>query len=426
MKKINKNLLPQSIKNIKHYLVSIFYSLYFGRPSNKVTVIGVTGTDGKTTTSNMIYEILKGAGKKVGLITTINAKIGKKEFPTGFHVTTPSPKMLQKFLKDMVDEGLEYVVSETTSHALDQHRVGGIRYAAAVYTNITHEHLDYHGTYDNYLRTKAKLMNLVRPKGFIVINRDDISYEKLYKFAKRTPFKTIRYGFKSDSDLFAKDVNGDRKVNQFEVTYGKEKFDVRLKLLGGYNIYNALAAIATTSELGISTRNIVNALEGMQALEGRWEIMQERPYKIIVDFAHTPNALEKVLTLARKQIDNYHNVIVVFGSAGMRDVEKRPLMGDAAGRLADRVILTAEDPRGESIAEINRQIATGIRKHDKRVNKDYFSIPDRKKAIQKALELARPGDLVIITGKGHEKSMNLDGKTELPWSDQEVVKKLIK
>lgn len=421
-----KKLIPQNLRNYKHFLTSVYYNLAYGRPSAKLKVIGVTGTDGKTTTSNMIYEILNQAGKKAGLISTINAKFAGKEYPTGFHVTTPSPKLLQQFLKEMVDNEIEYVVLETTSHALDQHRVGGIKYDVAVYTNITHEHLDYHKTYDNYLQTKAKLMSLLKPDGVAVINRDDSSYNKLYEIAKTQTNKVIRYGFSEGVEVFAKDYNGDRKINHFMVNAKSgEKFDIRLRLLGGYNAYNALAAISATLNLGVNPKSIVKALEKMQSLEGRWEVMQERPFKVIVDFAHTPNALEKALTLARNQTDQEHDVIVVFGTAGERDRGKRPLMGEVAAKLANKVILTAEDPRTESVENINKEIMQGFKGYEMKVNRDFFSIPDRGVAIQKALEIARPGDLIVITGKGHEKSMNLDGKSEIPWSDQEVVKTLL-
>lgn len=421
------NLIPQRIKNIKHFFFSIFYNIYFGAPSRQLKVIGVTGTDGKTTTANMIYEILSNAGKKVGLITTINAKFREKTIETGFHATTPNPKLLQKILKQMSDEEMEYVILETTSHALDQYRVRGISYEAAVYTNVTHEHLDYHGTYENYLKTKASLMKLVKSGGLVVLNRDDSSFEKLERVAKSLSLKIIRYGFGKNSDVSARDYNSNSKINHFMVkSSGHEEFDVRLRLLGGYNVYNALAAISVALDLKIPTKFIVNALENFQSLEGRWEIIQKKSFKVIVDFAHTPNALEKALNLARKQVDPEHNVILVFGSAGKRDVLKRPMMGKIAGKFADKIILTAEDPRGEDVSQINRQIAEGFKKFNRKINKDYFNIPDRKEAIAKGISLAKPGDLVLITGKGHEKSMNLDGKNEIPWSDQEIVRKFLR
>lgn len=421
-----RDLIPQNIKNLKHLFTSKYYSWKYEHPSRKLKVIGVTGTDGKTTTSNLIYEILKAAGYQVGLISTISAKMGKEEVPTGFHVTTPSPKELQYFLKLMVERGLEYVVLETTSHALDQYRVGGIEYDFAVYTNITHEHLDYHKTYENYLLTKSKLMGLVRKGGIAILNRDDSSYEQLYEIAHKYPVKVLRYGFTSDADLKAEDLNKEKNINHFGVNMSNGRsFDVRMKLLGGYNIYNALAAISVALELGISPEKIVQSLESFQYLEGRWELMQKKPFQVIVDFAHTPNALEKALEVARKQIDSDHDVIVVFGCAGKRDTGKRPMMGEVSARLANKVILTAEDPRGENVEDINRQIMVGMEGSGKRLNKEVFSIPDRGTAIYKALTLAKPGDLVVITGKGHEKSMNIDGVNEMPWSDQEAVRQIL-
>lgn len=418
-------VIPQKLKNYKHLLVSKYYSWRYEHPSRKLKVIGVTGTDGKTTTANLIYAILKSAGYRVGFVTTINARIGKEEIPTGFHVTTPGPKELQYFLKLMVERDLEYVVLETTSHALDQHRVGGIQYDFAVYTNITHEHLDYHKTYQNYLETKARLMKRVAKGGIVVLNRDDISYDSLYEIAHDYPVKVVSYGFKKDSDIRAVDYNQDKNINQFLVNYDSQEFDVRLKLLGGYNAYNALAAISVALNSGIKPDKIVRALESFQSLEGRWEVIQKKPFQVIVDFAHTPNALEKALEVARTQIDSDHDVILVFGCAGKRDVNKRPMMGEISGRLANKVILTAEDPRGESVEEINRQIAEGLRNSGKRVNKELFGVLDRALAIKKAITLARPGDLVLITGKGHEKSMNIDGKNEISWSDQDIVKRVL-
>lgn len=421
-----KDSIPQKVKNYFHYLQAKYYAKKYGDPSKKLTVIGVTGTDGKTTTCTLIYEILKQAGYKVGLVTTISARIGDKSIPTGFHVTTPSPDLLQKLLKQMVDEGLEYVVLETTSHGLDQYRNGGVQYSAGIFTNITHEHLDYHKTYEKYLEAKAKLISLIKPGGFVVINRDDKSWEKLNEKIGEKDLKGYTYGFKENADLYASDYTDTTTETNFKIHYngGKNVEDIKLRLPGEYNVYNALGAIHVGLQLGASIEDIKIALYNTKTLEGRWEVIQKQPVKVVVDFAHTPNALEKMLQYARQ--DNMQGkIIVVFGTAGKRDFEKRPMMGKVAGTLADIVVLTAEDPRGENVVNINRQIAMGLQEAGKIENKDYFSIVDRKEAIDYAIKNAQPGDTVIITGKGHEKSMNLDGVTEIPWSDQMIVKELL-
>ena len=422
-----KKLVPQPIRNIKHYLISMFFNSYYGYPSKKLKIIGVTGTDGKTTTATMIYKILQQSGKKTGLISTIQAKIGEKDYPLGFHVTTPNPQKLQKFLKDMVDEGLEYVVLETTSHGLDQHRVAGIKYIGAVYTNVTHEHLDYHRTYDSYLDTKAKLIDRTTPTGFVVINADDKSFTKLK--AKSIKRKTIRYGIENEADVKAESIvetksNSEFQVNSF-VNTESLKFKVRLPISGRYNIYNALAAISAGLYIGAKPEQIQEALSKFEHLEGRWDIMQKEPFQVVIDFAHTPNALEKALTNARNQVINSGRVIAVFGTAGLRDAQKRPMMGEIAGRLADITIMTSEDPRSEKIEDINKQIESGLLKHNLKSGVDYFSIPDRKEAIQRAIQMGRKDDIIVITGKGHEKSMNLDGKTETPWDEHKVVNEIL-
>ncbi|MCA9375101.1 UDP-N-acetylmuramoyl-L-alanyl-D-glutamate--2,6-diaminopimelate ligase, partial [Candidatus Dojkabacteria bacterium] len=406
MEKI-KNLIPRSILNLRHKLSSVFFSFYYGNPSKSMTVIGVTGTDGKTTTSTLIYKILKQAGLNVGLITTISAKIGGKDYPTGFHVTSPNPSSLQKFLKDMKEEGVKYVVLETTSHGLDQHRADGIQFSFAVYTNVTHEHLDYHKTFENYLRAKLKLIDLTKPGGVAVINYDiNEIFDTISEKARSHDLKVLSYGLEEGSNIYASGLEVNSRGSSFAVNIGEKQFKVKLNMPGEYNVYNSLAAIGVASQLGVHENDIAEALAEVEGVEGRWEVIQSEPFQVVVDFAHTPNALYKMLSYA-SQIKRKGKVIVVFGSAGKRDKSKRALMGEAAGQFADIVFLTAEDPRGESVSNINKEIAQGIIKYDKVEDKDYFSIKNRKEAIQKAVKIAQEGDIVIISGKGHEKSMNL-------------------
>lgn len=394
MKDLIKNILSQEfINNFYHLPKAVLANTVYGFPARGMKVIGVTGTDGKTTTVNMIYQILKAAGKKVSMISTINAVIAGKVYDTGFHVTSPDPYMVQKLIKQAKNGGDEYLVLEVTSHALDQYRFWGIEFNVGVITNITHEHLDYHKTFQNYLNSKLKL---IKNAEFAIINQN---------LESKLTRKAITFGL----------VKGD--FNQKDV-------ELKLKIPGDYNKENALAALAAAFVLKIDKRVVRNALENFQKISGRMEeIENQRGIKIFIDFAHTPNALEQALKTLREQTQG--RLIAVFGSAGKRDVEKRGLMGQTAGKLADILVITAEDPRGE-LEIINKQILAGAKKAGKYLDKNIFVIEDRKKAIKFAIdEIAKRGDVVGIFGKGHEASMNLDGKKEIPWSDKTMVEKVL-
>jgi len=453
--------MPISIKQLVYLFEAIFASVYFGSIATKsrflseaksssfgsiatkirplLKVIGVTGTDGKTTTAYFIYSILKAAGKKVALISTIGAKVGDKDIDTGFHVTTPDSWELQKFIKRIADEKNEYLVLEVTSHALDQHRVFGIPFEVGVLTNITHEHLDYHRTFENYVKSKAKLFQLAKVS---ILNKDDPSFERLSKVAKQF----FWYSRSESVDLTPSGNLRGLSVNLGGLDESElKKHAIQIKLLGDYNWSNALAAALTARSLNIGWEDIKAGIEAVSFIPGRMEeIVNNKGFRIFVDFAHTPNALEQVLKLSSKfnppaggQISK---LIVVFGCAGERDKTKRPIMGEIAGRLSDISILTAEDPRTEDLNQILGEIAQGVRKylpevryhdlnHDNKIEnkggKYFIKIPDRKKAIELALQVAKNGDCVIITGKGHERSMCF-GEMEYPWSDQEIVKNILK
>ncbi len=408
----------QDIKNIYHFFIAVLVNICYGFPSKGLTVIGVTGTDGKTTTTSVIYHILKESGYNVSMITSVGAKINGKDFDTGFHVTTASPLKLQGFIKKakrgVVKDEKNYLVLETTSHALDQYRTWGINFEAGVLTNITDEHLDYHKTYKNYIKTKAKLFKKAK---FSVLNKDDKSYKIITSFKnfKDKKKKIITYAIKEDADFTPK------------------KFPFETKLETTFNKYNILAAIATCKALGINDSDIKEAVKTFTLPIGRVEEVYKKEFTIIVDFAHTPNSIENVLSAIKKKTKG--RIIHVFGSAGERDNLKRPKMGEASSKYSDILILTAEDPRSESIDNINKQIEEGINSRykllshtaykDKLKNKKiYFKINDRQQAISFAVSIAKRGDLIILTGKSHEKSMNL-GKGEEPWSEYEAVKKAL-
>lgn len=402
----------QTLKNLYHLLLAACASLFYRYPAKNLKVIGVTGTDGKTTTAHLIYHLLKSAGKKVFLISSVKAVISGKEYETGFHVTTPDPWEVQKYLRRAMDGGAEYVVLEVTSHALDQNRVVFCHFLVGVLTNITHEHLDYHRTWENYVAAKIKLFKMAK---IAVINRDDASYQCIESLIQKD--KVVTYGIKKRAD------------------FTPQSFPFKTKLLGEFNRYNALAAIACIKSLGVEEDLIRKALLSFAPPVGRLETVVEKPFRVMVDFAHTPNALEKALKTVRSLTKG--KIVVVFGCAGLRDFQKRPLMGEISTQYADISILTAEDPRTEDVNEIIEQISQGcLRGGAKEITVNHFEdlfpyrgkpyffrIPDRQEAINFAIQkLAKRGDLVIICGKGHERSMCF-GKKEFPWSDHEVVKK---
>lgn len=386
----------RSLKGLYHLLVAIAANIWFGFPSRKLTVIGVTGTDGKTTTTTLIYEILKEAGLKASMITSVHAVIAGREYDTGFHVTTPSAWYVQKYLRGAVNHGDTHVALEVTSHGLSQHRVWGVRFAVGVITNVTHEHLDWHGSFENYVETKLSLLKRSRAA---VINRDESElYTKALPLLTRK--KYITYGIRRDAIVTPK-------------TYA-----FNTQLLGDFNRYNILAALAATCEaLGVDKSTAVKAIANFQGVPGRMEVVATRPFRVIVDFAHTPNALDKALATARSMTRK--RLIHVFGSAGLRDYLKRPMMGKVSSTYADSIVLTEEDYRTEDVNRIIDQIALGIPSE-----KEVYRYPNRREAIRFALSLAKLGDTVILTGKSHEKSL-ARGKKEYPWSDEGEVKKLL-
>lgn len=392
-----KKWIPQPAINVGvHFPKAVLANFKYGFPGKKLHVIGVTGTDGKTTTVSMIYHILKDAGKKVAMVSTINAVVGEKQYDTGFHVTTPSPHLIQRFLKEALKAGSEYLVLEVTSHSLDQFRVWGIKFDVGVITNVTHEHLDYHKTFENYLLAKAKL---IRGAKVVILNYDDPNFNRLCKMA---PGRVVSFGLDKKAD-----------VNQ-------GNFSLKLKIPGEYNLQNALAAAAVADYMGVARESIKKSLEDFSNLKGRMEEVENgRGIRVVVDFAHTPNGLENALKVLRKETKG--RVMAVFGTASERDLKKRPLMGKIAGKLADIIVLTDEDPRFEDRLKIIEEIAEGVRRTDFNVN-NLFIEPDREKAIALAISKSKRGDTVGIFGKGHEKSMNYQG-IEKSWSDRDAALK---
>ena len=399
---------------------------FYGYPARKLTVIGVTGTDGKTTTCNLIYQILLAAGIKAGLISTVNAVIGDEMLDTGFHVTTPDAPDVQRYLARMVEAGLTHVVLETTSHGWAQHRVDACEFDLGIVTNITHEHLDEHGSFENYWAAKARLFQSLewtrtKPQGnprLAVLNRDDSSYDYLSRIA---PGPQVCYGVNAFSDIRADSVEFSPQGIHFEAVTADFRVSVTSPLVGEFNVSNCLAALTVAVHgLGIDPQTAARGIAAMPGIPGRMErIDLGQPFTAIVDFAHTPNALRVATETVRKMTNK--RIITVFGSAGLRDKEKRRMMAEVSAELADISILTAEDPRTESLDGILEEMAEGARSRGGEEGETFFSISDRGEAIRLGVRMAQPGDVVMACGKGHEQSMCF-GTTEYPWDDRTAMR----
>lgn len=398
---------------------------WYDHPSRQLRVIGVTGTDGKTTTANLIASILTAMGQPHGLVSTLGARIGATELDTGFHTTTPDALPLQGYLHEMVIAGALYAVLEVTSHSLSQARVAGVAFDVAVVTNITHEHLDEHGTIEDYRAAKRRLFEqLARserkpdtPK-VAILNADDSSFAML----KAVPADIqLSYGIEQPADVRARDIRYGNDGTRLVADTPIGPIALSSPLLGPFNVSNILAATATAISQGADKNQIEAGIAALARLRGRMDALDlGQDFLAVVDFAHTPNALQRALEAARTMIPPRGRVIVVFGCAGRRDVQKRPWMGEIASRLADLTVITAEDPRTEDLGEIMEQVAAGARRAGAVEGETYVKIGDRAAAIDWAVQQARAGDIVIACGKGHEQSMCF-GETEYPWSEHEAM-----
>ncbi len=409
---------------------------WHGFPSRRLVLIGITGTDGKTTTASLIHSILTAAGLKAGLITSVSAVIGDEMLDTGFHVTTPDALDLQGYLARMARAGLSHAVLETTSHGLAQHRVTGCDYDVAVITNITHEHLDQHRTFAEYRAAKGRLFGMlggaagkpgVTKTG--VLNRDDGSFDYLSGVLTG---RRLTYSLSPGADFTAHNVRFSPDATTFDLAGADRHAAVATPLAGAYNVSNCLAAIgATVGALGVRLDAARAGIAALKGVPGRMERLDlGQAFTALVDFAHTPNALRRALETARQMIAargevplgaGAPRVIAVFGSAGLRDVEKRRLMAETSAELADLTILTAEDPRTESLDDILEMMAFAARARGGVEGQTFFRVPDRGDALRLAVRLAGPGDIVLACGKGHEQSMCF-GTVEHPWDDRTALR----
>jgi UDP-N-acetylmuramoyl-L-alanyl-D-glutamate--2,6-diaminopimelate ligase len=425
IRKVVKKLIPRKLfKNIEpygHFAEAVLANVRYGFPSRKMHVIGVTGTNGKTTTVFLIHKMLVEAGYKVGMQSTVAYGIGDDIKPQIKHMTTEKAGILQHRLRDFKRAGVEWVVLEASSHSLAQHRNWGPPYEIAVMTNVTHEHLDYHGTFDNYLNAKIELFKMTSKNGrkFGIVNSDDKNFAK---FAEQVP-RSISYGIKS-GDLKATDIKLLTDHSTYKVSVGDDKYDIRVNVPGDFNVSNSLAAVAVGREVGLNKDQIEAGIEALKSVKGRMAIVDEgQKFKVVIDFASTPDAFEKVLKNIRPSTKG--KLIIVFGSAGRRDESKRFIQGRIAGKYGDVVVITEEDDRDVDGVEIMKQIAEGSEKAGKIIDKDLFMVHDRKEAINFAMSHAKDAnDTVVLLGKGHERTIERVGGIDT-WDEEEVAKKAL-
>jgi len=372
-----------------------------GFPAKKLKIITITGTDGKTTSTTLLYHVLKTANKKVALLSTVAAYLGSKAVDTGFHVTTPQPSDLQKFMKEMVEKKYEYLVLEVTSHGSYQFRDWGVKPILSGITNIANEHLDYHGNYHEYLKAKT---DILKKAPTAVLNSDDYSYQFLIKKLNSTNLVT----YSKDSEL-------PKKVQK----------SIQKRFPESYNQMNAKLVYALSKLLHIDDKDFIKAIDSFEGIPGRMQIIpNKKRLNIVVDFAHTPQSIRSVLRTLKEQIaqkETKGRLIAVFGCAGQRDSGKRPVMGEIASKIADYAIFTAEDPRDEDVWSIIRQMKEGLKENHNKI----ISIAQRGEAIEFAInQLAKPGDTIAILGKGHEQSMCYFG-VEYPWNDVDAINQIL-
>lgn len=385
---------------------------WYGHPSRQLTMLGVTGTNGKTTVTYLLRHILQRTGMKTGLIGTVQNIVGEQTLPA--QRTTPDALQIQQLLSAMTKNGCSHAVMEVSSHALDQHRAEGIDFAVGIFTNLTEDHLDYHGTMGCYCDAKAKLFQMSRMG---VCNADDPWTERLLAGAS---CPSVYYGIHNPAEVWAEDIFLHSRSVDFTACTARTRTPVHLGVPGRFSVYNALGAIAACGELGIPPEECAAALATFPGVAGRMEVVPTpgKPYTLLIDYAHTPDALENVLKTVRGFAQN--RVIAVFGCGGDREREKRPLMGHIAGKLADLTIITSDNPRTEEPMAIIRDILPGIAGAEDK----YIVEPDRRGAIALAMGRAAAGDVIVLCGKGHETYQEIGDKT-IPMDEREIVRSLL-
>ncbi len=389
-------------------------AVFYGRPSKQMRVIGVTGTNGKTTVSFLLEHLLISQNQNTGVFGTVSTRFAGQEIPA--QETTPGPLKIQPLLFQMAEAHVRYAVMEVSSHALDQHRVDGIDFEIAIFTNLTRDHLDYHKSFENYFAAKSRLFTTLSPEKFAIINADDEWGQKL---VSRTPGKVRTYGIDTDCEFRASDIEWHVDSTRFQFMIGKKKIEVESPLVGCHNVYNALAALSAVSVLGLDLKKAVADLKHFRGVPGRLErVACEQGFLVFVDYAHTPDGLQNVLKALKPYAKK--KLITVFGCGGERDKVKRPEMGRIAAEYSDKVIITSDNPRSEDPNVIAAEIKTGVPVDFKHC----VVMTDRRKAIRQALLTARTGDIVLLAGKGHE-TTQVTHEGAFPFSDRKEAEKVL-
>ena len=388
-----------------------FVHAYFDHPSTKLQLIGITGTNGKTTTATLLFELLNTLDGPCGLLSTVENRIGDEVLPSTH--TTPDPVTLNRLLLEMVEGGCKFASMEVSSHAIDQQRIGGLQFAGGVFTNITHDHLDYHGTFRHYLDTKKKFFDGLGARAFALVNADDPRGEFM---VQNTQAKVSKYSLRKLTEFKAKIQGNDMQGLHLQI--GEN--EVMSRLVGEFNAYNLLAVYGTAVELGFDRQEVLTVLSGLRPVDGRFDILRDtgRNVSAVVDYAHTPDALQKVLGTLQKVKGHTGRLWVVVGCGGDRDRAKRPKMGQIASEMADMAVFTSDNPRSEDPDAIIEDMLEGVPpgKRD-----DVLIISKREEAIKTALRVAQKGDVVLIAGKGHEKYQEIKGE-RFPFDDKQVVR----
>jgi UDP-N-acetylmuramoyl-L-alanyl-D-glutamate--2,6-diaminopimelate ligase len=398
--------------------LAVISANFYGNPSSRLKVVGVTGTNGKTTTTYLTQSVLNAAGVESALLGTIAHKLGTHVIPA--LNTTPDGLEIQRMMRQALEEGLSGVVMEVSSHALELKRTHGVRFDVGIFTNLTWDHLDFHKSFENYRRAKLKLLDLLKPGGRAVINADDPSAGYFVDKAESVGAKTLRYGLNGDGlDISARLIESRIEGLRFLLKTPGGEDEIRLKLIGEHNVYNAMAAAGVGVAFGMDIELIKQGLESVRSVPGRFEPVDlGQRFAVIVDYAHTPDALERALKTARKLAQR--RLISVFGCGGDRDRAKRPKMGGISTRLADHTIITSDNPRSEDPMAIIEEILKGVQR-----DASYEVEPDRELAIARAIRAAREGDLILIAGKGHE-DYQIIGDKRIHFDDREVAARYIR
>jgi len=415
--------LPQLVVANSRAALAEVAAAFFGHPSAELPTIGITGTDGKTTTSFLVDHLLRAAGRRTGLVGTVAVRIGEEVIAHETRQTTPESADIQRYLRAMLGAGIDWAILEATSHGLAMHRLDKVSFRIGAVTNVTHEHLDYHGSVEAYRRAKAILFERVVDGGTVVVNLDDDGARSLLPFAGGST--VVGYSAEGNAaDLRAEGVVCDAAGCRFRLLTPAGSADVELPLIGDFNVANALCAAGIALAAGLDLPTVVGGLATAPAVPGRMATIQAgQPFPVVVDYAHTPDALEKVLGLLRR-LNPGGRLIAVFGSAGERDVEKRPLQGEVAARLADYAVFTSEDPRSEDADAIIAQIAAGAVRAGGRRGETFACITDRRRAIEHAIGYAAAGDCILLAGKGHEGSI-IWGREKRPWDEAGVARDVL-